>query len=252
MYTDEQLDQLEKEELEIIAEEIALMVLILSLTNKTLEKELRDFYSKYGTDGVVTYQEARKWVSEKDHRRRLNVLLLFISDEFDKLFNDLTPRFKELLRKVAEKEFDFFGVEFPDEFNPLAWGADDKDWEERLEEDIQLWKYKTQSTVRQSVLKQATVDTVMEDVHDLFNYMERVLNRLGLTEATAFEAMSMQYMFKQMGVSKYRFYAQEDEKTCEVCGSMHGLEFPISAYLVGTTASPMHPSCRCRTVPIVE
>ena len=73
MYTDEQFEQLEQEELEITEEEIALMLLLLSATKSTVEKELRDFYSKYGKDGVVTYQEARKWISSADHRRRLTV-----------------------------------------------------------------------------------------------------------------------------------------------------------------------------------
>ena len=249
MYTDEQFEQLEQEELEITEEELAVMLSLLTLTKSSLEKEVRDFYSKYGKDGVVTYQEARKWVSSTDHRRRLTVLLLLINESFDKLYDDLTPRFKVLLERVAHKEFDFFGVDIPEEIDTVHWGADDKSWEERLDEDIQLWKYQTQNQLKRSLLQRAALEDVVEWVDDYFGYMSRVLKRLGITESTAWGSFMRQDVFKQLGVSKYRFYTQADERTCEVCGSMHGLVFPVSAMLIGSTASPLHPNCRCFEIP---
>ena len=249
MYTDEQFEQLEQEELEITEEEIALMLVLLASTKRSLEKEIRDFYSKYGKDGVVTYQEARKWVSSTDHRRRLTVLMLFINESFDKLYFELTPQFKKLLERVAHKEFDFFGVDIPEDIDTVYWGADDKAWHDRLDEDVQLWKYQTQNKLKQTLLRRATLEDVAEWVDDYFGYMGRVLKRLGLTESTAMGSFVRQDIFKQLGVSKYRFYTQADERTCEVCGSMHGLVFPVSAMLIGSTASPLHPNCRCFEIP---
>jgi len=249
MYTDEQFEKLEQEELEITEEELAVMVLLLSATGIAIKKELRDFYSKYGKDGVVTYNEARKWVSSADHRRRLTVLLLSINESFDELHEDLIPHFKAIMEKVAHKELDFFGVDIPDELEYVFWGADEKSWEERLEEDIQLWKYQTQNKLKQSLLQRAALEDVAEWVDDYFGYMSRVLRRLGITESTALGSFVRQDVFKQLGVSKYRFYTQADERTCEVCGSMHGLVFPVSAMLIGSTASPLHPNCRCFEIP---
>lgn len=67
MYTEEQFINLEQEERELTDEAIAIMLLILANIKGDLEKELQSFYQKYGKDGVVTYSEARKWVSEQDH-----------------------------------------------------------------------------------------------------------------------------------------------------------------------------------------
>ena len=252
MWTDEQFEQLEKEELAITEEEIALMLFLLSETKSALKKELRDFYSKYGKDGVVTYQDARKWISSTDHRRRLTVLQLFITESFEQLQEDLIPHFKSLMEKVANAEFDFFDIDLPEELDSVFWGADDKSWEERLDEDVQLWTYQTQSKLRQSLLRRATLEEVVDWVDDYFGYMDRVLKRLGLTESTAIGSAVRQEIFKRLGFSKYRFYTQADERTCEVCGSMHGLVFPVSALLIGSTASPLHPNCRCFEIPIVE
>lgn len=252
MYTDEQFEKLEQEEREITEEELALMLVLLMSTKHALVKELREFYSKYGKNGVVTYHEARKWISSSNHRRRLTEILLFIDNSFDELFEQLTPHFKSFLKKVAHKEFDFFELDITDDIDPVKWGADNKTWEERLEDDVQLWKYQTQNKLRQSLLKSDTVEDVAEWVDDYFGYMSRVLERLGLTESTAVGSFARQHIFSQLGVSKYRFYTKADERTCDVCGSMHGLVFPISAFLIGSTASPLHPHCRCFEIPIFD
>ena len=252
MYTDEQFEQLEQEEREITEAEILLMIALLMSAKRDLEKELRDFYSKYGKDGVVTYQEARKWMGSLDHRRRLTVMLLFISDTFDKLFDDLTPHFESILKKVAHKEYEFFGVDVPKELRDMTWGADEKNWEERLDEDVLLWKYQTQNKFKESLLKRIELENVLDNLDKYFDYMGRVIKRLGLTESTAYGSLIRQEIFKHKGFNKYRFYTQADERTCEICGSMHGLTFPVSALVVGSTASPLHPNCRCFEIPIAE
>ena len=142
MYTEQQFTQLEQEERELTDEAIALMFLILAETHSRLERELRDFYHKYGKDGVVTYAEARKWVSGDDRRRRLTALLIFINENFNTLSTELCPKFRTMLEGVIGKEVKFFDVEnenIADKPLNEPWGADEKTWLERLEDDIALW-----------------------------------------------------------------------------------------------------------------
>lgn len=63
MWSDEQFEKLEEEERNHTNEAIIAMLLVIAMAKDDIEKELRNFYQKYGKDGVVTYQEARKWVS---------------------------------------------------------------------------------------------------------------------------------------------------------------------------------------------
>jgi SPP1 gp7 family putative phage head morphogenesis protein len=106
--------------------------------------------------------------------------------------------------------------------------------------------------IKQSFLKRKSIDDVLLKLDKRFTSMEYVLTTLGLSESTAVGSMARQMIFQQLGISKYQFYTKADERTCETCGSMHGLIFPISAYEVGVTASPLHPRCRCWEVPIVD
>ena len=251
MYTEEQFDKLEQEERVLTDEAIAAMLLILSSTKSNLEKELRSFYQQYGKDGVITYSEARKWVSEKDHRKRLNVLLLFVSDEFNKLFGNLTPEFKTMLEDVIAKEANFFKVDLEAyDLTEKEWGADESNWYERLADDIAIWMVYLGNDIKQAISRQQRIEDVLKQIDKRFDSIASIIDKLALTESTAVGSIARLKAFKELGISKYQFYTRADERTCEVCGSMHGLTFPMAAYEVGVTVSPLHPRCRCWEVPI--
>lgn len=253
MYTEEQFITLEQDERVITEEEIALMLLLLANVKSNLEKELRNFYSKYGKDGVVTYAEARKWIGEKNHQRRLTALLLFIGLEFDLTYDKLETHFRNFLTGVIAKEAAFFGVDLDvEKLLTRKWGIDDLYWLQRLEADVSLWKVYVANDIKRSLHRGATIDDVLKLVDKRFTSIGSILNKLGMTESTAVGSLSRQAIFKELGVTKYQFYTRPDERRCETCGSMHGQIFPISAYEVGVTASPIHPWCRCWEVPIMD
>ena len=253
MYTDAQFEKLEQEEREVTNEAIFAMILILASLKGDIEKELREFYSKYGKDGVVTYPEARKWISEQDHQRRLTALLLFISGEFAITLGKLEEHFRKFLVDVVAKETTFFGVEVDvDKLLSRKWGMDDLYWLERLEADVDLWQAYIGNDLKRMMHQGRSIDDVVKQLEKRFGTINYTLETLGLTESTTVGSLSRQAIFKELGISKYQFYTRPDERRCETCGSMHGLVFPISAYEVGVTASPMHPRCRCWEVPIME
>lgn len=253
MYTDEQFEQLEQEERSLTNEAILAMIVLLTTSKIKLEKELRDFYAKYGKDGVVTYAEARKWVSGSDHRRRLTALLVILNDHFDKLHAKLNPKFDTFLTKVVDKEFEFFDVDLDiEDVLNIPWGVDEATWFKRLADDVDMWKVYVANDLKRSFLRHDTVEKVMEQLDKRFTTMANVIQKLAMTESTAVGSLARREIFKEMGIKKYRYYAREDERTCETCGSLHGLIFPVSAYEIGVNASPMHPWCRCWEVPIME
>lgn len=253
MWTEEQFIELEQEERTLTDEAIIAMILLTHIVKNNLENELRSFYQKYGKDNVVTYSEARKWVSDKDHTKRLVALLLFISNEFQSILPDLTTELEDMLKSVILKESDFFDVELDGtKLLDKKWGVDDSTWLKRLEEDVDLWVDYIATDLKRLILQRKSLDDVMKMLDKRFNYIEYVITTLGLSESTAVGSLARQKIFRELGITKYQFYTKADERTCETCGSMHGLIFPMSAYEVGVTASPVHPRCRCWEVPIME
>ena len=253
MWNEEDFIALEQEGLEITEEAIILMILVMGDLQTNLEKELRDFYSRYGKDGVVTYAEARKWVSEKDHRRRLTVLTLLVGTAFESAFTEWENHFRKFLTEVIGKESTFFGIKVDvDKLLTKRWDFNDLYWLERLAYDVDLWKATISSDIKQAILKGNSLDNLLKQMEKRFKYIESILTTLGLSESTAVGSFARQQVFKELGIGKYQIYTKADERRCETCGALHGQVFPMSAYEVGVTASPFHKRCRCWEVPILE
>ena len=253
MYAEEDFIALEQEERAITDEAILIMLLILSGVKGDIEKELRAFYQKYGQDGVVTYSEARKWISEKNHQRRLTALTLFVGGAFTYALVDMEKHFRRFLTDVISKESTFFGVKVDvDKLLTRKWGADDLYWLQRLEADVNLWTKYVSIDIKQAIHRRANINEIIELLEKRFSSIDKVLTKLGVSESTAVGSLSRKDIFRELGISKYQFYTKADERTCEICGALHGHIFPMSAYEVGVTASPLHPHCRCWEVPIVD
>lgn len=253
MYSEEQFTKLEQEERELTDEAIAVMLLLLMHVKGDLETELRNFYSKYGKDGVVTYSEARKWISQQDHTRRLTALNLYLSGAFLSALDEIEVHFRNFLIEVVGKEATFFGVKIDvDNLIKRKWGSDDLYWLQRLEADVDLWKTTIAKDIKLLLLQGAVLEDVLKQLEKRFKHIENVLTALGISESTAVGSMARQDIFKELGITKYQFFSKPDERRCEQCGALHGLIFPMSAYEVGVTASPIHTRCRCWEVPIWE
>jgi SPP1 gp7 family putative phage head morphogenesis protein len=130
--------------------------------------------------------------------------------------------------------------------------VDDLYWLERLEADVNLWKVTIAKDIKQALHKGAHLDDVLKQLEKRFGSIDKVLKKLGISESTAVGSLSRQAIFEELGVTKYQFFTKPDERRCEECGALHGTIFPISAFEVGVTASPIHPRCRCWEVPILE
>ena len=253
MYTDGQLEELEAEERTITDEAIAVIISILSGLSKDVENELRKFYQKYGDDGVVTYKEARKWVDSKDHRKRLFVLYLALDEHFTNSFEKVEIEFRKFLTKVIELESEFFDVDLDvEKLLDKSWGNDDLNWFERLRDDFEYYEAKLFSNIKAAMIREFEIDDVIDELEQLITSFGKTEDALGITESTTTKSFARKEIMKTKGAKRYRFYAREDERTCEHCGALHGKVFPIAQFEIGVTASPIHPRCRCWEVPIIN
>lgn len=248
MPTERDYQNLEEDERNHTNKVLALMVLVLNSTRKDIKNVLREFYHKYGRDGIVSWQDARKWISHSDHRKRLTALMMEIAEKFQDDYDKLYDYFQELVEGIVDKETAFFGVVLPFDDLDFRWGVDNKNWKARLDDDFNTWIYNIQKDISRAVATRDNLDNVLDAVDERFSTIERVLRNLGMTESTAVGSIARKEIFKTIGVKKYKFYAREDERTCEECGALHGKVFPMTAYQIGVTASPIHPRCRCYEV----
>lgn len=70
------------------------------------------------------------------------------------------------------------------------------------------------------------------------------------TESAHMAAEAAEQGYRETGVQSYRFEAALDLKTCSVCGALDQREFPLAEHETGINYPPLHPRCRCTTVPV--
>lgn len=70
------------------------------------------------------------------------------------------------------------------------------------------------------------------------------------TESAHIAAEATERGYRETGVKSYRFEAALDLKTCSVCGALDQREFPLAEHETGINYPPLHPRCRCTTVPV--
>ena len=253
MYTDEELVKLEEEEHEHAVEQFALLLLLFDGLSDDLKRELTLFYKEYGTDGIVSYYQSRQKISKTNKTARQVALFLLIDKLFEQLFEDFQLNYDFHVKYIIDRESNFFNLDVDIEDVLLVkWGADSLNWLERLMSYKQKWLDTIYADLKRGFLKRDNINTVLDLLDGRINSMKKALWKHYVSESTATNSIVRQKIFKEMGVTKYRFYTREDERTCEQCGSLHGLIFPMSAFEVGVTASPIHPHCRCFEIPVMD
>lgn len=246
MYSTEEYEALEQMQHELTVEEFALILALLVTTSEGVINDLFSFYKSYGSDGVVNYITSRKRVGKRDKRKRVNKLFALIDEKFETYRSGAEIGIKAVLLKMIKTETDFYGVKLDvDELLNIKWGNDKLNWRTRLDNQLNQQKLKVKNRLKVAFVRGDLIDDLIEDLEIEFKKFERQLWSLYETEANAITSEARYRALKEKGFKKYQYYARLDERTCDVCGAMHGTKFPMSSFQIGVTAPPMHPHCRC-------
>lgn len=76
--------------------------------------------------------------------------------------------------------------------------------------------------------------------------------RLVRTEITAVSSEGEKQTYKDLNVERYKYLATLDERSCDICGGLDGQVFDVKDASEGENYPPMHPNCRCTTVPYID
>jgi HK97 family phage portal protein len=111
-------------------------------------------------------------------------------------------------------------------------------------------------------------DEIASEVSNYTGFSESRSLNIARTEVTRAQVETELQVWEDLGVVKaMQWYTAEDERVCELCSPMHGKEISIgdefltleemekvgvSNYNGAISGPPLHPSCRCTLIPLVE
>ena len=89
-------------------------------------------------------------------------------------------------------------------------------------------------------------------IQSRFSVSRSSAERIVRTESMALSSQAKSTSFREVGVKKFQVISGLDLRTCTKCGYLDGEIYPMADFIVGSTAPPFHPNCRCTTAPYIE
>lgn len=105
----------------------------------------------------------------------------------------------------------------------------------------------TRENITQGFIQGWSVQKIATKINDVMQKGYFNAQRVARTESMRISYIADKKAWEKAGITKLRFYATYDERTCKVCGPKHGKVFKSGS----EPMLPVHPMCRCTYLPIV-
>lgn len=129
------------------------------------------------------------------------------------------------------------------------WTYDGKTFSDRIWQDKEKLKHSIEKTLTQSIIRGEAPLKTAKRIAQETNVELSSAKRLVLTESAAMSNKASMDSYKELGVDEIEFVSALDGRTCDICGAMDGKHFKTSEGVEGINLPPLHPNCRCTTVP---
>ncbi len=91
----------------------------------------------------------------------------------------------------------------------------------------------------------SSVQKMANEINDVMGKGRYAAERLVRTESSYFSNQGRLASYREMGIAEYTFLGGG----CDDCMALNGHDFPVDGAEPGLNLPPMHPNCKCTTVP---
>ena len=121
---------------------------------------------------------------------------------------------------------------------------------ERIWQNLDELRSTLTTTIKKSILQGKNPKTFASDLMKRFNVSRANAESILLTETARIQAEVQTDSFMRAGYERYEYLAEIG--ACQKCAALDGKIFKLSEASYGINLYPMHPHCRCSTVPDYE
>ena len=241
------------------------------------EKELKEF--KWNVEEYIKYAEENEisgaWVKQLEnasarvHISYLEALKIEVQQEAEKLYGNSIDDIDGHIRGIYANEFYHTAYEIQKGIGIGAgmlsldqnlvekivckpWAVDEKNFSDRLWENKTKLINSLHNSLSRMVITGAAPDRAIDEIAKQMNVSKVQAGRIVMTESAAFANAARQDCMKNLGVEEFEVIVTLDSHTCESCGDVDGKHYPMKDFLIGVTAPPFHPFCRCSTCPYFD
>ena len=252
-----------------------------------IRQEIDAFYGRYATKEGISLAEAKKRVSQADIKsyeakakeyvanrafteqaneemrlynltmkvNRLEMLKSRIGMELAAKYSDMERKAAKHLQSGAEDEFKrmagILGKYVPDVKKAASTipGASfhNATYSERIWTNQRALKSEIDKLLQEGMIQGRNPRAIAPQLQRAFGVSKVASERLMRTEMCRVQIEAQRQSYDENGIDEFEYMAHAG--CCEICAGMNGKVFKVKKMIVGDNAPPMHPNCRCGTVP---
>ena len=236
--------------------------------NETLDDitDLWDKLQKEQADGQVRpndlYRYNRYFVIKNNINDRLKRLGLAEQSVYRRKFmnmyydmQEIVGNYLALLTKKPEMKNPVFTMEqkkAAEKVLESVWCADGKHWSNRIWSSKDKLQASLEKGLMDCVSRGVPKDVVVSQFKDSFSSSFNDADRIVRTELTNVQNQAAKDRYKEAGIKKYKYLADIDSRTSQICQEMNGKIFLLDEAVTGVNMPPLHPYCRSTIAPVVE
>lgn len=255
-----------------------------------IRQEIDAFYGRYATKEGISLAEAKKRVSRADIKayeakakeyvanrtfteqaneemrlynltmkvNRLEMLKSRIGMELAAKCSDMERKAAKYLQSGAEDEFKrmagILGKSVPDVKKAASTipGASfhNATYSERIWTNQRALKSEIDKLLQEGMIQGRNPRAIAPQLQRAFGVSKVASERLMRTEMCRVQIEAQRQSYDENGIDEFEYMAHAG--CCEICAGMNGKVFKVKKMIVGDNAPPMHPNCRCGTVPHMD
>lgn len=203
-------------------------------------------------DGKITpadlYRLDRYWKMQAQLQRELQKLgdwqIVYMGKAFEQHYINV---YNEMPTLPSEVAFSTIERAAASQIVSQIWCADGKSWSQRIWGNTEALREELNAALSDCVITGKKTTQLRDALVERFNVSFYKANRVIQTEMAHIQTQAAQQRYLDAGVTEMEFWADPDERTCDVCGKLHKTRYSIHE----RAPIPAHPNCRCCLVPVL-
>jgi SPP1 gp7 family putative phage head morphogenesis protein len=128
------------------------------------------------------------------------------------------------------------------------WCADGKSFSQRIWGNTNKLVETLNEELVNCIVTGKKSSELKKQLRERFGVSHLQTHTLVKTEMTHIQSVAAKQRYIDMGVQKFKVWASEDERRCDICGKLHESVHDINENI----PVPAHPRCRCRILPVID
>lgn len=225
---------------------------------KTVQNKLESLYDEIiasRADGTILVSDLYKYNRYYDLMNELNIRLVALGEKEIKTTNQvLTDMYKDNGAILGKELHRVLPIDENAMKNALdcIWCKDGKHWSDRVWSNKALLQEKIKEGLIDDIARGASKDELVKDLMNTMGTGFYEADRIARTELNFIQNKSTYDKYVEAGITEYKFLAELDDRTSEVCEEHNGKVYRLSDAVVGENYPPLHPNCRSTVLAVIK